>query len=211
MARPLKNNADYFPHDAGMRNDAKIKVLRRKYSFKGYAIWCMLLEALTNAKNFKIELTDLNIELFSGDFDCDPSELKEIINYCASINLLQIQKEKNKDVLLCKNLKKRFEELLLRRKRDRERRKVKNNNDPQKQKVKKEFVPPSREEVIEFFEERGYKKEAAIKAYDYYNVSNWVDKEGKPVKNWKRKMINVWFKDENRQPSIPELYSNTLI
>jgi hypothetical protein len=34
MARPLKNNADYFPHDNDMRNDEKILALRRKFGLE---------------------------------------------------------------------------------------------------------------------------------------------------------------------------------
>ena len=52
MARPKKNNADYFPHDADMRNDPKIRALRRKFGLKGYAIWNMFLESLTRFRIF---------------------------------------------------------------------------------------------------------------------------------------------------------------
>lgn len=46
MARPIKNNADYFSHDIGMRNDMKIKALRRKYGLVGYASYVMLIEII---------------------------------------------------------------------------------------------------------------------------------------------------------------------
>jgi nitric oxide reductase large subunit len=29
-------------------------------------------------------------------------------------------------------------------------------------------------------------------------VANWVDSKGSKIRNWKQKMINVWFKDENK-------------
>ena len=29
MARPIKNNADYFPHDADMRNDPRVKAQKK--------------------------------------------------------------------------------------------------------------------------------------------------------------------------------------
>ena len=57
MARPIKNNADYHSHDSNMRNDIKIKALRRKYKLAGYAIYNMLLEVLTNAEYFEYEWT----------------------------------------------------------------------------------------------------------------------------------------------------------
>jgi hypothetical protein len=115
MARPKKENADYFPHDADMRNDNKIKALRRKYGLKGYAIWCMLLEHLTDCNGFDYQITDINIELMAGDFDIDPIELKEIINYLTTLNLL----ENDCDFIYSNNLIKRFESVLSRRKTQR--------------------------------------------------------------------------------------------
>jgi len=53
MARPKKLNADYFPHDVDRRNDLKIKALRTKFGFKGYACWCMMLEHLGNCNYFE--------------------------------------------------------------------------------------------------------------------------------------------------------------
>ena len=53
MARPKKNNAEYFTHDADMRNDVKIKALRRKFSHTGYAVWNYLLETLTDSDFFR--------------------------------------------------------------------------------------------------------------------------------------------------------------
>ena len=60
------------------------------------------------------------------------------------------------------------------------------------------FVPPTLEEVKSYFKEKGYKEETAITAFEYYNVSNWHDKNNNQVKNWKQKMISVWFKEENK-------------
>ena len=59
MARPIKNNADYFTHDSQMRNHRKIKALRYKFGLIGYAVYNMLLEVLTNAENFKFEWDEL--------------------------------------------------------------------------------------------------------------------------------------------------------
>jgi hypothetical protein len=68
----------------------------------------------------------------------------------------------------------------------------------------KKFVPPTVEEVIEFFVEKGYTKESAIKAHEYYEVGNWHDKNGKAVKNWKQKMSSVWFRDEHKAKPDPK-------
>lgn len=89
MARPKKNNADYFTHDADMRNDVKIKALRRKFSHTGYAVWNYLLETLTDSDFFEIEWEEINIELLAADYDVSVSELTEIVEYCVKIGLLQ--------------------------------------------------------------------------------------------------------------------------
>ena len=71
----------------------------------------------------------------------------------------------------------------------------------------KKFAPPTQSEVISYFLEKGYTQEAACKAFDYYDVANWTDSTGKKIKNWKQKMIAVWFKEENkagyRNPNQP--------
>lgn len=69
-----------------------------------------------------------------------------------------------------------------------------------KNKQKKEFEPPKVEEVIKYFEEKGYKKEAAIKAFNFYEANEWKDSNDKPVVSWKQKMVGAWFKTENEKP-----------
>ena len=63
MARPIKNNMDYFPHDNKMRNDRKIKALRAKYGLEGYAVYNMLLETLCEAELLIIRWNETEIEL----------------------------------------------------------------------------------------------------------------------------------------------------
>ena len=65
-------------------------------------------------------------------------------------------------------------------------------------KNKKEFIPPTQIEVENYFTENGYSKESAVNAFKYYDVSGWVDSRGAKVRNWKQKMLSVWFKEENR-------------
>ena len=90
MARPKKQNAEYFSHDCDMRNDLKIKALRRKYGHEGYSFWNMMLEFLGDCDYFEYEWTPLNIELLSPDFDIDADRIEEIVQYCIKLELLQI-------------------------------------------------------------------------------------------------------------------------
>jgi len=74
--------------------------------------------------------------------------------------------------------------------------KEKNNN--KKNKANKVFIPPTQIEVENYFAENGYSKESAVNAFKYYDISGWVDSRGAKVRNWKQKMLSVWFKEENR-------------
>ena len=96
MARPTKNNAEYFSHDADMRNDVKVKALRRRFSHTGYAVWCYILETLTDTDFFEVDYRALNQELLAADYDVSVEELREIVDYCCTLELLQVSEDKCK-------------------------------------------------------------------------------------------------------------------
>lgn len=114
MARPKKNNADYFSHDAGMRNHGKIKAIRKKFGFEGYSVWCMLLELLTSKDGFRCKWNELNIEITAGDFDIDSVRLVEIVDYLKLLELVTIENE----FLFSQNHIERFSGLITKRNRD---------------------------------------------------------------------------------------------
>lgn len=83
-----------------------------------------------------------------------------------------------------------------------------NNNrstkvDKRAKKINK-FIPPSEQEVVDYFKEKGYLEESAKKAFEYYETGEWKDSKGTPVKNWKQKMISVWFKEENKSKEVKQ-------
>jgi len=88
MARPPKNNADYFGHDHDMRNHRKIKAIRGKFGIAGYAMWSMFLEVLTGSEENKFTDNELEIELLAGDFGVSVTEIRELIDYCIRLELL---------------------------------------------------------------------------------------------------------------------------
>lgn len=72
---------------------------------------------------------------------------------------------------------------------------------PEKKKKEREkFKPPTLLEVVEYFEQHGYRAEAGQKFYLYYANGNpaWTDSAGKPVRSWKQKAQSVWFKPDNK-------------
>lgn len=68
------------------------------------------------------------------------------------------------------------------------------------EKVKK-FTPPSIEEITNYCMERKNGVDPQ-RFFDYYNAGGWKDSKGKPIKNWKQKMIAVWeVKKEGNKPA----------
>jgi|WetSurMetagenome_2_1015567.scaffolds.fasta_scaffold00004_25 hypothetical protein len=64
------------------------------------------------------------------------------------------------------------------------------------------FKPPTLNEVIKYFTEHGFDEILAKRAWEGYEVANWHDSQSKAIKNWKQKMIQVWFKEENRPKTL---------
>lgn len=58
--------------------------------------------------------------------------------------------------------------------------------------VKAEFVPPTLAEIQEYVNLKQYNVDVN-KFYTYYTESGWHDGRGKPIKNWKLKLL-VWDK-----------------
>lgn len=77
-------------------------------------------------------------------------------------------------------------------------------------KVKVGFVPPTKQEVADYVASKGYYVDVD-KFYEYYTVAEWHDKLGKPVKNWKLKLL-VWKQDTNeKQQFIKNNYTKQQI
>lgn len=124
MARQNKNDAEFFPHDADMRNDIKVTALRRKFSHTGYAVWCFLLETLTDSEDFEVPYSEVDQELLAADYDVPVEELREIIDYATRIGLLQQEDGK----VYSEALKRRFIPLLEARERRRQRAEINRQN-----------------------------------------------------------------------------------
>lgn len=61
------------------------------------------------------------------------------------------------------------------------------------------FVPPTLEQVSDYCKERNNSVDPK-KFYDYFTTSGWIDSQGKPVKNWKQKVITWEGMQQNQQP-----------
>jgi hypothetical protein len=63
--------------------------------------------------------------------------------------------------------------------------------------TKPKFIPPSLQDVKDYFKSKKYLESAAIKFHQYYDAAEWKDSKGNQVKNWRQKAIGIWFKKEN--------------
>jgi hypothetical protein len=61
----------------------------------------------------------------------------------------------------------------------------------------KNFVPPTWEEFRTYCAAEGYES-IAERAYKGYSVASWNDTHGHAIKNWKQKLQNGWFRNENK-------------
>ena len=91
MARPQKNNVDYFPHDRDMRDHKKVKAIRLKFGIAGYAIWSMLLEYLAGNDGNVFEYSDIEFELMAGDFGVSATEIRDVVDYCIRLEMLFVK------------------------------------------------------------------------------------------------------------------------
>lgn len=66
-------------------------------------------------------------------------------------------------------------------------------------KPQKRFVPPTLDEVKAYCQERGNNVDAKA-FFDYYDTGNWKDAKGKPVRNWKQKVITWERSDDGGKP-----------
>jgi len=114
MARPIKNNADYFPHETAMRNDRRVRSLRKKHGEGGYGIYCMLLEILTESQGLQVELNPLERQLILDDLDLEESLFTDVIDTLLMLGLMQ---RDDNNVLRCKSLDSRLEPIFTKRNR----------------------------------------------------------------------------------------------
>ena len=68
------------------------------------------------------------------------------------------------------------------------------------------MIFPKLEDVKSYFKSKGYDKIGAEKFFNYYTETEWKDKDGNPIKNWKLKAVSVWFRDEYKIKSDRMVY-----
>lgn len=116
MARPPRYNADYFTHEAGLRNDRKVQALRTKFGAAGYGIFHMLLEALTDADHTQLDTSELELELLAGDFGVSATEIHSLLQFAEKVGYFT---RNEAGLLICPELNKWLEPVFEKRNRSR--------------------------------------------------------------------------------------------
>ena len=199
----------YFSHDHNSRTDPKIKRLLARHGMQGYGIFWAIVEDLYNNAN----ALQTDYETIAFDLRVDASVVQSIIEdfnlfsfdgetlWSASVERRLIERndksEKARQSALSRWNKKPDDANAMRTHSEGNAIKERKGKEIKGDSIKK-FTPPEKDDVVLYFKENGYTKEAALKAFKYYDTAGWKDSKGNKVRNWKQKMIAVWFKDENK-------------
>lgn len=160
------------------------------------------------------------------DIDENPDDVSVVINYLASVGLLETSDEIAYHLTYLDNLigsetahtqrqrdyikrKKEMEASLndahvtpMLRSSDAEKeieleKEIEIDVSATKQKKRTAFVPPTREDVRSYANEKGSSVDPDM-FYEYFTEGNWIDSKGNPVKNWKQKFL-TWDKAEKEK------------
>jgi len=112
MARPRKNNADYFPHIVEERNTRENKAIRNRFGHVGYSVITMLKEMIAASDNFYLKIQGADAELIAGDLGVTTTEMMNIVNFCTDIGYLQTVDKVN---FTCEQLIKDLDPMLQKR------------------------------------------------------------------------------------------------
>jgi len=218
MARPRKENAEYFSHDTNMRSHRKIIALRWKFWIQWYAVYCMLLEHIWSCDFFISKRDDIEQEVIAGDFGVTVADLVDIVNFCGRMDLLQVQDWK----ITCGSLVDRLSDLIEKRNRERTREKQKEDKIdlvpvaetivpvaemPQSKvketKVNNIFIPPTLDEIKEHLKTKWYNDILANKFFDYFTEQKRKVKWWKQMQLWKS-AIAWWYDDRYKIKYTPQ-------
>lgn len=211
----------YFSHDYNARSDEKIKKLIKRHGMEGYGIFWSIIEDLYNNDNdFPADFDDIAYDLREDrniirsiicDFDLFILENGRFGSISVQRRLEDMAEKSEKarqkafkrwrsdaetNTNASENNATASENNATASKSDaiKDIKEIKERNKGKRS----SFMPPSLEEVKEYFKFRGYTEESAVKAWNHYDLADWHDTSGKPVLNWKQKMNTVWLKPENK-------------
>lgn len=193
-------DAFYFPHYSNLRNDRKIRRVRRDLGIEGYGIYLMLIEVLRDQEGYKYPLGD--IDLLADDFNTSDAKIEVVIknyelfnvdldNQFFSIDLnksmepLQRMREQRK-IAAAKSVEARRKIAMVESGISNDQR-GKESKTPieAKQDGTHNFpLSNSDKDLIQYFTDYGSTPEVAAAFYDHYNGQGWIKSNGIPITHW---------------------------
>jgi hypothetical protein len=151
------------------------------------------------------------VKLLANDLSTNVERLSDFCRYLADNRLIDPEAWNDKKLIYVPKLRERADEYtrkLLTKSGDspenvhvEEEVEVDKKKKEKRKKTAAPFIPPTEAEVVEYFTTKGFSAEAARRAFEGYDVADWHDSRGNKVRNWKQKMVQVWFKEENKNGS----------
>lgn len=111
MARPRKENLDYFPLDTDFFEDNKIRILKAKYGADGIAVYLYILCEIYHDKGYYTECDEDFVLIMSDYFNFSEQKTTQILEYLVSRSLLvkSILSE-TVTVITAKSVQRRYQE-----------------------------------------------------------------------------------------------------
>lgn len=207
----MGKEAFYFSHDYDPTGDPKIQALIGEYGAAGYGIFWRIIEMLHSDLNHKLPLKPFIFLAIAKQMLTSVEQTQAIINYCIDpcelfisdgaffySNRVNMNFERRAQISEIRSLAGKAGANAKQNSATISKEKESKGNKRKVVEKKNGFVPPTLNEVIQYFSEKGYREDIAIKAFNGYDEAKWIDSHGKPVLNWKQKMNNVWFEEKNR-------------
>ena len=202
----------WFKHDADALTDAKIKKLIRKYGATGYAVYFHCLELIAgdiSETNITFEL-EHDAEIIADDLRITGDTTKsgvdyvnEIVSYIVNLGLFECSSNR----IFCFKMLKRIDSSMLSASSKMRGLIVDAKQNYEKVMTKScashaqvmldytildntrlDYTKPTMQEINEYQQDKCPSVDSNT-FFEYYDSNDWQDKNGKPVKNWKLKML----------------------
>lgn len=103
MARPERNNVDYFPHEA--THGKKMFYITQKYGNDGYATWFIILEKLSRTEYHYLNLSDdMQMMYLTAECRINEDRLKNILNDLARFGAINKKLWKARSIIWSQKL-----------------------------------------------------------------------------------------------------------
>lgn len=116
--RNIKNNADWFSHDADASSDEKVVYLESVFGHTGYAVYFKFLECMTRSDGFKLQWNDIKKAIYASKFGISVTEMDRFITECCRQEVKAFEIESG--YIFSPGLIKRLEPLLSKREYNRQ-------------------------------------------------------------------------------------------